>query len=388
MSTHQSTGSADQPIGHTATVGSTGGREEVGSDGPVAGGSAARPPGGPGGRRGGGRSGGRRRRRGDPNAVVPDAVFTSYYGRPVVRHSPWTYDIPLYLFLGGVAGASSLLAVGGSLTGRPDLTRSSRITALTGIGGSFYFLVHDLGRPARFINMLRVIKPTSPMSMGTWFLVAYGPAAAVAGGAEVLQLLPDRLAARLPRALRSLVQALSGPSGAAAALIGPAVAAYTAVLLADTASPAWFEARRELPFVFVSSAAAAAGGAALIGVPLSQSGPARRAAVAGALGELAAQVPMRRSMGLAAETLDEGLAGRWHTASEVLTVAGGVLAAASGRSRPLSALAGVTLLGGSLATRCAIFYAGQASAKDPKYTVVPQRERVDARTAAAAAAAA
>lgn len=381
-----------RPLGHRATVGSTGGREQTRSDGPGAG-SAARPggpggpggPGAPGGRRGG-RTGGRRRRRGDPNAVVPDAVFTSYYGRPVVRHSPWTYDIPLYLFSGGVAGASSLLAVGASLTGRPALTRSGRVTALAGIAGSFYFLVHDLGRPARFINMLRVVKPTSPMSMGTWFLVAYGPAAGIAGAGEVLALLPERIAGLLPRALRTLLDALAGPAGAAAALVGPAVAAYTAVLLADTASPAWFEARRELPFVFVSSAAAAAGGAALLAVPLNQSGPARRAAIAGAVGELAAQVPMRRSMGLAAETLEQGAAGRWHRAAEVLTAAGGVLAAVSARSRPLSALAGVTLLGGSLATRCAIFYAGQASAKDPKYTVVPQRERVDARTGGQAAA--
>lgn len=412
-------------IGHTATVGSSGGRGQTRSDGPggpdegsaarrttvgtgtaAAGGAAAagtanagalgprlreaEPSGRRGGRglrgAGGGRPGGRRRRRGDPSAVVPDAEFTSYYGRPVVRHSPWTYDIPLYLFLGGLAGASSLLAAGGTITHRRGLERSGRLTALAGIGGSFYFLVHDLGRPERFINMLRVIKPTSPMSMGTWFLVGYGPAAGVAGAVEVLHLLPTAVSGLLPRPLRALADALAGPAAATAAVIAPAVATYTAVLLTDTATPAWFEARREMPFVFAGSAAAAASGAALIGAPLDQSGPARRAAVIGALVELAAQVPMKRSMGLAAEALEQGTPGRWHRASEILTAAGAVLAAVSGRSRPLSAVAGVALLGGSLATRCAIFYAGQDSAKDPRYTVVPQRERVDARTAAAATA--
>jgi formate-dependent nitrite reductase membrane component NrfD len=362
----------EEPVGHTATVGSTGGRRGGGG-------------GGGGGGRGGG---GRRRRRGDPNAVVPDAEFTSYYGRPVVRPSPWTYDIPAYLFLGGLAGVSSLLAEGGALTGRPALARSGRLTAVAAIGGSFYFLVHDLGRPERFINMLRVLKPTSPMSVGTWVLTAYAPGAAVAGAAALVEVLPPRTADVIPGALRTLLAVLATPAGLLAALMAPAVANYTAVLLADTATPAWAEARRELPFVFISSASAAAGGAALIGVPLSESGPARRAAVVGAVAELALQIPMRRSIGLAAETLDEGFAGRWHRASQILTGAGAVLTALSGRSRPLSALAGMALLSGSLATRCAIFYAGQASAKDPKYTVVPQRERVDARNAAAAAAAA
>ncbi len=384
-------------LGHTATVGSTGGRDETRSDRPggPADGSAARPGPGPGTAAGPGagpgragrRGSGRRRRRGDPNAVVPDAQFTSYYGRPVVRHSPWTYDIPLYLFLGGLAGASSLLAEGAQLTGRPALARSGRLTALTGIVGSFYFLVHDLGKPSRFINMLRVVKPTSPMSMGTWFLVVYGPAAGVAGAVEVLRLLPVAVSGLLPRPLRALADAVAHPAAAVAAAIAPAVATYTAVLLTDSASPAWFEARRELPFVFAGSAAAAAGGAALIGAPLAQSGPARRAAVLGAVAELAAQVPMKRSMGLAAEALESGAPGRWHRASELLTAAGAVTAAVSGRSRALSAAAGVALLGGSLTTRLAVFYAGQESAKDPRYTVVPQRERVDARAAAAAAAA-
>ena len=107
------------------------------------------------------RGGGRRRGRGRGElSMVPDAEFTSYYGRPVVKASPWTADIPAYLFLGGLAAGSSLLAAGADLTGRPALRTTGRLGAITAISLSFGFLVHDLGKPSRFVNMLRVAKPT------------------------------------------------------------------------------------------------------------------------------------------------------------------------------------------------------------------------------------
>lgn len=328
---------------------------------------------------------GRRRRRGggsgDGAPVVPDATFTSYYGRPVLKPSPWQDDIPAYLFLGGVAGASSLLAAGADLSDRPSLRRTGRLGALVAITVSFAALVHDLGRPARFVNMLRVAKPTSPMSMGTWILSLYGPAAGLAGAAE----LP------LPRWATRLLRPFVRPAGLGAALVGPAVATYTGVLLADTATPAWNSARRELPFVFAASAASAAGGLGMIGACFDDAGPARRLAFAGLLSEVTAEQFMERSMGLAAETLHHGKAGTIHRAGRVATGVGGVgafLAEIFGRRDPrhgraLSVVAGAGLLVGSACTRFAIFEAGQESARDPKYTVVPQRERVDRRQAGA-----
>ena len=83
-------------------------------------------------------------------------------------------DIPGYLFLGGLAGASSALAAGAQLTGSLELARAAKTGAAGAISLSMAALVHDLGRPARFINMLRVFKPTSPMSIGTWLLTGYG----------------------------------------------------------------------------------------------------------------------------------------------------------------------------------------------------------------------
>lgn len=313
--------------------------------------------------------------------MVPEADFTSYYGRPVVKASPWEADIPAYLFLGGLAAGSALLGAGAAATGRDGLRRPARITAFLGIGASFAALVHDLGRPARFVNMLRVAKPTSPMSMGTWILTGFGPAAGVAGGAELLAMLPDRW---LPGPMRShgalglLLARAAVPAGLAAAVAAPAVASYTAVLLSDTATPAWHEAYRELPFVFVGSAAAASGGLAMALAPLSQSGPARRLAVGGALLEAIAERRMERSMGLAHEALHQGTPGRLMKAATLLGAGGGLGALLLGRrSRAAAAVSGLALAAGSVCTRFGIFHAGQESARDPRYTVVPQRERLD-----------
>jgi formate-dependent nitrite reductase membrane component NrfD len=321
-----------------------------------------------------GSAGGRKRRgrggRGE-RAMVPDAEFTSYYGRPILKPAPWTVDIPAYLFLGGLAGGSAVLGAGADLTRRPKLRRAARLGSLGAITVSLGALVHDLGRPERFLNMLRVLKPTSPMSVGTWILSAFGPAIGVAAASELGPLVP--------RPLRPIVDATARPAGLAAAALGPAVASYTAVLIADTATPAWHEGYRELPFVFVGSAAAASGGWGMLTAPLAESGPARRMALAGAALEVAAEQRMEQSMGIVKETLHDGVAGQFMRASKALTGVGAVGAIVGRRSRLASMASGLALLGGSACTRFGIFHAGQQSARDPKYTVVPQRERLAAR---------
>lgn len=312
----------------------------------------------------------RRRRAGGEQAMVPEAEFTSYYGRPVVKASPWGPDIPAYLFLGGLAAGSSALAAGADVTNRPGLRRVSRLGALGGIALSLVALVHDLGRPSRFVNMLRVAKPTSPMSMGTWLLTAYGPAAGVAGAAELRGLLPRRL-----DWLARLLGAAGRPAGFGAAGLAPAVATYTAVLLADTATPAWHESYRQLPLVFAGSAASAAAGLGMLAAPPEQAGPARRMAMFGGLLKFGAERQMETAMGLAAEPLHQGRAGRLLMAGDLLTAAGTAGAFVASRSRLAAVGSGAALLAGSLASRFGRFEAGQASARDPKYTVVPQRQR-------------
>ena len=120
-------------------------------------------------------------------------------------------------------------------------------------------LVHDLGRPERFLNMLRVVKLTSPMSVGAWILSIYGPFAGAAAAAELVRMLPEDRAA-VPCGWRRT----STAAGLLAGLFAPPVAAVHAVLLSDTATPSWHAAYRELPFVFVGSAAAASAGFALV----------------------------------------------------------------------------------------------------------------------------
>lgn len=309
------------------------------------------------------------------DVAVPPAEFRSYYGRPVIKPPVWKWDIPAYLFTGGLSAGSALIATGADATGRPGLRRAARWMSLGGIGASTYFLIHDLGRPDRFLNMLRVAKPTSPMSMGTWVLAAFGPGIGVAAVSELAGLLPQSGPLGLAR---RVLPALGRIGGHGAAATAPALATYTAVLVADTAVPAWHESYRALPFVFSGSALASGSGAALLAAPLSESGPARRAAVAGAAMELAASHVVENRLGLQSEAFHQPRPRRLLRAARALTAAGGVGALVSGRSRVLTVLSGLALVAGSACTRFGVYEGGVESAKDPKYTVVPQRERLDA----------
>ena len=382
----QTTGQAANPTRTDGTrLRDEGIRAVPGTEGQASASATARRTGGGG--RGRGKGGGRRRKGRAEELMVPDATFTTYYGRQVVKATPWEADIPFYLFAGGLAGGSSLLAAGADLSGRPHLRRNARLTAVVALAASGLALVHDLGRPERFYNMLRVFKPTSPMSVGTWILTAYAPGAVVAGAAEAARLLDVErfLPARL-RLLTTLLDWAARPGGLAAALIAPGVASYTAVLLTDTSTPAWHEAHRELPFVFVGSAAAASGGFAMATSPLAETGPARAFAVLGATVELVVEHQMEKSMGFTAGALHEGTAGRLMRASKLLTAVGAAGALLLGRRHRAYAVAsGLALVAGSVCTRFGVFEAGQESARDPKYTIVPQRERLDARRAAEAA---
>jgi formate-dependent nitrite reductase membrane component NrfD len=323
------------------------------------------------GRHGGVQRGGRRGRGGE-QLVVPRATPDSYYGRPVLKQPVWEeLEIAGYFFLGGLAGASSVLAAFAQLTGNRELARASKVAAAGAIGLSTVALIKDLGRPARFANMLRVFKPSSPMSVGTWLISGFAPCAAAAAASAVT--------GRLPRA--------GALATMGAAVFGPGVASYTAALVSDTAIPAWHEAHREMPYLFVGSAAAAAGGFGMLAVPTEHAGPAIRFAVLGGLTELTAKSLLLRRLGETGEPYQTGHAGQLMDAAELLIAAGLAGAVLAGRSRVATAVSGVALMAASAATRFGVFEAGQASALDPKYTVRPQRERVAAREAAAQEAA-
>ena len=178
-----------------------------------------------------------------------------------------------------------------------------------GVGGrcggvSVVALVHDLGRPERFLNMLRVFKPTSPLSVGSWLLAPFGTLAGAAAATELTGIAP----------------ALAGPAGAGAGLLGSGAGHLHSVLLADTAVPAWHEAYRELPFVFAGSALASGGGLGLLAG--RDTGPAARVAVAGAALELTASAVLERRIGFAARAYTSGRAGVVLRAARATTAAG------------------------------------------------------------------
>lgn len=298
--------------------------------------------------------------------MVPDATFTSYYGQPIINAPVWKApDIAGYLFLGGLAGASSVVALAADLSGRSGLARVAKLGAVGAISTGAVGLVHDLGRPSRFANMLRVLKPTSPMSVGSWLLAAYGPAAAVSAGSAVTGLLP----------------AIGTAATASAAALGPFVATYTGALISDTSVPAWHGGYREMPFLFASSAMSAAGGLGLLAAPLTELGPARALAAVGAVGEIAAAKTMERRLGEVGEPYRTGKGGALLKGAEALTAAGVAAAVVGRRSRVATRFAGMAMLAASAVTRFGIFEAGMASARDPKYTVKPQRDRLATRAA-------
>jgi len=303
-----------------------------------------------------GRGGGERR------MVAADRP-RSYYDRPVVKAPVWTWEIPWYFFAGGLAGASAPLAWAAGATGNERLARRAWAVALAAVSISPVLLISDLGRPERFLNMLRIFKVTSPMSVGSWILAA--------NGALITPAALAALSDRVPRALR-----LAGP---AAALAGPGLSTYTAVLIANSAIPVWSEARRQLPFLFAAGSAASAGAAATLLTPAGEAGPARRLAIAGGAAELVVGEAMERSLGAAAEPYETGASGRLSRAAKGLTAAGTALMALGRRRRGAVRTGAGLVLAGAACERWAVYRAGFASAADPGYTVGPQRDRVSRR---------
>ena len=298
-------------------------------------------------------------------AMVDDVEFTSYYGRQIVKTPVWkSPDVPLYLFLGGAAGSSSILAALADVTDRPTLVRVGRLTAGGGAILSVVALVHDLGRPERFLHMLRVFKVTSPLSVGTYILSPFSAAAGATAAVELLGWFP-----RLKRF-----------GGVVSAIFGGPLATYTGVLLANTAVPSWHEFHTKLPFVFGGSAMAAGGGICMAFTPVGEAEPARKMAILGAGIELAVIRGIEGSESIVAEPFHEGRPGQFMRAAKACTSTGLGLAVVAGR-RPWGAVtSGALLAAGSLLTRFGVFEAGIASTKDPKYVVVPQRERLAAGT--------
>jgi hypothetical protein len=295
-------------------------------------------------------------------APFPQATpQTGYYGIPLLKRPPWTWEIPLYFFVGGAAGAAAVIGAIADYTGADrELVRHARWVAAAGSVISPALLISDLGRPERFLAMLRVFKPQSPMSVGVWTLLAFSSSAAATAFA---QFLSDRYGPSLP------LRVMENAGQAASLAFGLPFSNYTGVLIGATAIPVWNHNAGDLPLHFGASALGAA-----VGI-LELMGHRKNRAL--------------QALGLGAalfETL-EGLRieGRSHAhldplkqgTSGWITRAGGVLsgsipvvlraaslAAKSKRSTSLRQWAAYSAIAGSLITRIGWITAGRASAED------------------------
>ena len=253
------------------------------------------------------------------------------------------------------------------VTGRPRCDAPGALAAAGGAVASVVFLVHDLGRPERFLHMLRVFKPTSPLSVGTYILSPFSAAAGATAASELHGLVP-----RAVEALRWAVAAVFGPAAGhlhrrAAGRTPPCRRGTRRTASCRSCSPARRGRRRRRW--------------GCVGASVRDNVPAARLAVAGAVVELAAGEYMERKLGLLGDVYQKGRAHTLMRASKACLAAGAVGAVLGRRRRWSAALSGLALMAGSALTRFGVFDAGIASANDPAHIVVPQRERIRQRQA-------
>jgi hypothetical protein len=280
---------------------------------------------------------------------------TGYYGLPLLKRPTWTWEVPLYLFVGGAAGAVAVIGLAArAARGHRRLSRDARLLAAAGGAISGALLTSDLGRPERFIYMLRVFKPQSPMSVGAWILTVFSTGAGAAAAADLLEALTGgRLRFRM-----------AGDAGAAVAgVAGLGMCTYTGVLLGATAIPAWHRHVDTLPIHFAASALAS--GVAVLEVCGHRDPALRRLALAAAATEVAVGYRLETSGDPDAEPLRHGPSG-------MLTRVGGVFSGPAplalrlvpSPSRGLRRVTAWLTLAGTLVTRMAWIAAGRASAQD------------------------
>ena len=282
----------------------------------------------------------------------------SYYGRPIVKPHVWTPYIPWYFWIGGTTGAACVHGFVARLRGEDEVADVQRWVAFAGIVTSPVLLILDLGVRRRFLNMLRVFKPTSPMSVGSWVLTALG-------GAVTGSLIADEILGVPP---------LARACDAVAALLGPVLTTYTAVLVSNTATPVWHEAHAELPLVFASSGIAGAGACAAAFAPAAQRRSARRMMIGGAIAMGVTAREMETRLGRLGEPYSQGKAGAFKRASSALALTGVAVALLGRKSTAANRVAAALVAAAGICERFAVLDAGKQSAEDPKYVVHQQRE--------------
>jgi formate-dependent nitrite reductase membrane component NrfD len=313
------------------------------------------------------------------------SVETGYYGIPMLKEPQWSWEIPIYFFVGGAAGAAAVIAEFAQMTGaETELVNDARTVTAIGAILSPALLVSDLGVPSRFLNMLRVFKVQSPMSVGVYIVSLFGPSATAAkivnwarrnGSGPILKII-------------------EGTAGLFAALTGLGMATYTGVLIGATAIPVWNENIDTLPTHFALSGLAA-GVSAIQLMGHEESRALNVLGIAASAGETLEGMKLEMEKKPASEAIKKGLSG-------TITRLGGVLSGPlplalrlaamftkDSRSRNLVRAASAASLAGSLLTRVGWIRAGHSSARDYRLPLqiptessklkAPQAQRMRAR---------
>ena len=284
-----------------------------------------------------------------------------YYGLPMLKAPVWTWEVPVYFFVGGAAGASAVIAaVARRIGGDSSLVRDARWIAAVGGAASAPLLISDLGRPERFLNMLRVFKVRSPMSVGAWTLMTFSNAAAAAAGADLIRRASH---GRVPvRIVRDAAEIMSAATGLV-------LSTYTGVLIGATAIPVWSQNVQLLPIHFGASGLGSA--ASLLELLGHRSRALNRIALGAALVETAVGLGIESRHDPAMATLTSGRSG-------LITRLGGVLSGPLplalrllGRSQGARRVAAFSTLVGSMLTRIAWVEAGRQSARAPAHAEQP-----------------
>ena len=279
-------------------------------------------------------------------APLPVASATNgYYGLPFLKQPVWTWEVPVYFVVGGASGVAAMIGVAAQLSRADErLVRDARWIAAIGANLSAPLLIADLGRPERFLNMLRVFKPQSPMSVGAWTLSAFG------AGAVGALILPA---------------ALGDAAAVVSAIAGLGMATYTGVLLGATSIPVWSKHVAILPLHFGASSTGAA--VSLLELRGHDTPALNAMGIAAASFETAAAARIELSSDIESEPLRRGASGAMARVGSVLS--GPVpllLRVVGGHSRKTRRLAAASTIAGSLITRLAWVAAGRASARDPR----------------------
>jgi hypothetical protein len=301
--------------------------------------------------------------RGVDVAGGPIPCKPGYYGQPVLKPPVWTWEIPIYFFVGGMGGMSAVIALAGVLFQDASVARAAMWLAGIAAVLSPLLLILDLGRPHLFLNMLRVFKPQSAMSIGAWILTAFG--ACVVPGLIALELHTHHFFAGT---VDQFFRVAAGLFIFGSAIFGLLLATYTGVLIGATAIPAWFLHRTLLPIHFgVAGLGSAAAALELLGyriAPLNAIG----FFVAGVESALLVWLTLARH-GAADRAIHEHASGWLIRIGEILT---GPLALVL-RLFSLIPFAAISFLAGAFISRVGWIVVGKISGRDPQAVFAAER---------------